>query len=309
LARPVTGVKRDSSLVGTLRRTLREFSADGMTDWAAALTYYGLLSLFPALLAVSSLVGLFGDPEVINEIITDLAPEDAAQALAGPVDSITENTGAAGLALVIGIGAAMWGASNYTAAFSRAHNVIMETREGRPFWKLRPAQLGITAVNVLLLVCVILALVFSGPVVDAVAGPLGVGDTAVTLWTWLKWPLLVGAAAALLTVLYAATPNVRQRSIAAVVPGALLALAIWALATFGFALYVANLGAYNETYGSLGGVIVLLVWMWISNVAVLLGAEFNAERERARQMAAGVPGAEREIQLPVREEPSPPRTR
>lgn len=307
--RPPTGVDHDPTLIGTLKRTLREFSADGMTDWAAALTYYGLLSLFPALLAVSSLIGLFGDPDVINEIILDLAPEGAADALAGPVDSITENAGAAGLALAIGLGTALYGASNYTAAFSRAHNVIFETREGRPFWKLRPAQLGITVINVVLLVMVVFALVFSGPVLQAVADPLGLGDTAVALWTWLKWPLLVVAAAALLTILYALTPNVRQRSLLAVAPGAVLALVIWALATTAFAIYVANLGNYNETYGSLGSVIVLLVWLWISNVAVLLGAEFNAERERAREMAEGVPGADREIQLPVREEPKPRSTR
>lgn len=306
--RPPEGVDGNTSMVATLRRTGKEFLEDGMTDWAAALTYYGLLSLFPALLAVSSLVGLFANPDTVNQILLDLLPESAAESLEGPVESATTNTGAASFALIVGLAFALWGASGYTSAFARANNVILEAREGRPFWKLRPFQVLITLVNVVLLVAVVVALVFSGPVLQAVADPLGLGDTALTVWTWAKWPVLVLAAALILTVLYAATANVKQRDLKAVFPGALVALVIWALATAGFAFYVANFGSYNETYGTFGGVIILLLWMWLTNLALLLGAEFNAERERTRQIDEGVPGARRELQLPLREDPKPRRT-
>jgi membrane protein len=303
-----TGVDDAATLPATLRRTVKEFLEDGMTDWAAALTYYGLLSLFPALIAVSSLIGLFTDADTLTDVVLEVAPESAADALAGPIESITSNTGAAGLALVLGLAGALWGASGYTSAFGRAGNVIYEVREGRPFWRLRPAQVLITLVNVALLVAVVIALVMSGPLLRAVAEPMGVGDTALTVWSWSKWPLLLAAAMVLLVVLYAFTPNVRQRSPLSVIPGALVALALWGVATAGFAFYTSNFGSYDRTYGTLGGVVVLLVWMWLTNVALLLGAEFNAERERSRQIEEGMPGARREIQLPVRDEPDPPKT-
>lgn len=305
---PPGGVDGDTSMLATLRRTAKEFNEDGMTDWAAALTYYALLSLFPALLAVSSLVALFAEPGTINRIILDLAPQGAAEALEGPVESVADNAGAAGFALIVGLAGALWAASGYTSAFTRANNVVFETREGRTFWKLRPLQVAITLANVVLMVAVVMALVFSGPVLEAVADPLGLGDTALTVWTWAKWPLLVAAAAGMLSILFWGTANVRQRSPMSVVPGAVLALVVWAVATTAFAVYVANLGSYNETYGTLGGVIVLLVWMWITNIALLFGAEFNAEHERTREMAEGMPGAQREIQLPLRAEPKPRRT-
>lgn len=307
-ARMPTGADDAATLPATLRRTVKEFREDGMTDWAAALTYYGLLSLFPALIAVSSLIGLFADPDTLTDIVLDLAPESAADALAGPIESITTNTGTAGIALILGLAGALWGASGYTSAFGRAGNVIYEVREGRPFWRLRPAQILITLVNMVLLVAVVIALVMSGPLLRAVAEPVGIGDTALTVWSWLKWPLLLVAAMVLLMVLYAFTPNVRQRNLASLLPGALAALVVWAVATAGFAFYTANFGSYDRTYGTLGGVVVLLVWMWLTNVALLLGAEFNAERERSRQIGEGMPGARREIQLPVRDEPDPPAT-
>jgi membrane protein len=301
------GVDESTSLRATLRRTVDEFREDGMTDWAAALTYYGLLSLFPALIAVASLVGLFTDADTLTDVILDVAPESAADALSGPIESITTNTGAAGVALVLGLAGALWAASGYTSAFGRAGNVIYEVREGRPFWRLRPAQILVTLVNVVLVVFVVIALVLSGPLLRAVADPLGVGDTAITVWSWMKWPLLLAAALILLMVLYAFTPNVRQRSVVRLLPGALVALVVWAIATAGFAFYVANFGSYDRTYGTLGGVVVLLVWLWLTNVALLLGAEFNAEQERSREIDEGMP-ARREIQLPVRDEPEPPKT-
>lgn len=303
------GTDTSTSPMATVRRTLLEFRDDGMTDWAAALTYYALLSLFPALLALSSLIGLVASPETITDVILELAPATAADTLAGPIESITSNRGAAGLTLVLGIAGALWGASGYTSAFARASNVIYEIREGRPFWRLRPMQILITLASMLLLVAAVAAVVLSGPVVEAVADPLGVGDTAVTAWRLAKWPVLVLAAVVLLMLLYGATPNVRQRRIWAVMPGAVVALVLWVVASAGFAMYVSNFGSYDRTYGTLGGVVVLLVWLWITNLALLLGAEYNAERERTHEISRGVSGAIREIQLPPREEPEAPRTR
>lgn len=307
-ARMPTGVDQSTSLIATLRRTVAEFREDGMTDWAAALTYYALLSLFPALIAVSSLIGLVADADTLTEVVLDVAPGSAADTLSGPINSITSNTGAAGVALVLGLAGALWAASGYTAAFGRAGNVIYEVREGRPFWRLRPVQILVTLVNVVLLVAVVIALVMSGPLLEAVAEPMGLGDTALSVWSWAKWPMLLAAAMVLLMVLYALTPNVRQRSLLGVLPGALVALVLWGAATAGFAFYTGNFGSYDRTYGTLAGVVVLLVWIWLTNVALLLGAEFNAERERTREIEEGMPGALREIQLPVREEPEPPAT-
>lgn len=295
------GLPRATGRLAILKRTWSEFQDDHGTDWAAALTYYGLLSLFPALLAVSSLIGLFASPQTITNVILQIAPGSAADTLKGPVQSITSNSGAAGVALVVGLAAALWGASGYVGAFGRASNVVYEAREGRPFWKLRPLQLLITLVMIVVLVLVAVALVLTGPVVQAVGDALGVGQTAIDIWNYAKWPVLALAVVGILTLLYWSTPNVHQRSPRAVLPGVVLSLVVWALATGAFAVYVANFGSYDKTYGTLGGVVVLLVWMWITNVALLLGVELNAELERDRQFAEGVPGAERELQLAPRE--------
>jgi membrane protein len=304
-----TGVAPATSGFATLRRTIAEFREDDLTDWAAALTYYGLLSLFPALLAVSSLIGLFADPRTITDVILEIAPPSAADALSGPIDSITSNSSAAGVALVLGLAVALWGASGYVAAFGRASNVIYETREGRPFWKLRPLQVLVTLVMVVLLTVVVLAIVLTGPVVEAIAGPLGIGQTAVDAWDYAKWPFLALAVVVMLALLYWAAPNVRTGGVRSVLPGVVLGLVVWIVATAGFALYVGFFANYDRTYGTLGGVVVLLVWLWLTNVALLLGAELNAERERSREISEGVPGAREEIQLEQRDAPGRPETR
>ena len=303
-----TGVARETSWMGTLKRTWSEFREDDLTDWAAALTYYGLLALFPALVAVSSLIGLFADPKTITDIILNFAPESAADTLSGPIDSITSNRGAAGVALILGLAGALWGASGYVGAFGRAANVVYETREGRPIWKLRPQQILVTLVMVVMITVVALAIVLTGPVVEAIGDEIGLGDTALLVWDIAKWPVLAALVVGLLLLLFWATPNVRQRGITGVLPGVILGLAVWAVASAGFAFYVANFGSYDRTYGTLGGVVVLLVWLWITNLALLLGVELNAERERTKQLAAGVPGADKELQLAQRGEPDPPST-
>ncbi|WP_217922839.1 YihY/virulence factor BrkB family protein [Miltoncostaea oceani] len=302
------GVGADGSLWATVRRTVAEFREDGLTDWAAALTYYGLLSLFPALIALASVVGLFADPRDITDVVLEIAPPSAADALAGPIESITTNTGAAGVALVLGLAGALWGASGYIGAFGRASNAIYETREGRPFWKLRPVQIVITLVMVLLIALVTLAIALTGPVVDAVGDALGIGSQVLAVWDVAKWPVLAAVVVLMFTILYWATPNVRPRRVADMIPGVVLSLVVWLAASAGFAFYVSRFASYDRTYGTLGGVVVLLVWLWLTNVALLLGAEFNAERERSAEIRDGVPGATEQIQLTPRDRPDPPRT-
>jgi membrane protein len=309
--RPVGTDPRSSRLV-TLKRTLTEFSEDHMTDWAASLTYYGLLSLFPALIALVSILGLFGDPakttKTLTDIVTQLGPGSAASTFADPIRQITSNRGSAGVLFFVGLGTALWSASGYIGAFMRAANIIYETPEGRPFWKLRPLQLLVTLMMVVLLAAVAMALVLTGPVVDAVAGPLGIGSTAVTVWNIAKWPVLVAVVVVMIAVLFHTSPNVKLVGFTWVTPGAVVALVVWVVASVAFAFYVAHFGSYGATYGALGGVVCLLVWLWISNIALLLGMELNAERERSRELADGVPGADREIQLDARDEPKPKRT-
>jgi membrane protein len=299
--------EREPSLLATLKRTVVEFRDDNLSDWAAALTYYGLLSLFPALIALVSIIGLFGDPEsttkTVTDIVTRIGPESGAQTFSGPIHSITSNRSSAGVLFVVGLAAAVWSASGYIGAFIRASNVIYETDEGRPFWKLRPLQLAVTLAMVIMVAFVLIALVLTGPVVRAVADPIGVGGTAVSIWNYAKWPVLAAVFVLMIDLLYYTSPNARVRGFAWATPGAVLALVVWAVASAGFALFVANFGSYDKTYGTIGGVVVLLIWMWITNLAILLGHELNAERERRHELAEGV-HAELELQLEPREEPT-----
>ncbi len=306
------GVEPDSGLLATLKRAGTEFLEDNLSDWAAALTYYGLLSLFPALIALVSLLGLFGDPREttrsLTEIVTEIGPHSAAQTFAGPIESITEHRETAGVTFVLGLAVALWSASAYVGAFIRAANVVYETPEGRPFWKLAPLQLAVTLAMILMLVALALGLVMTGPIVDAVAGPLGIGDTAVAIWNVAKWPALAAVFLLMVAVLYYAASNVKLRGFRWVTAGSLVAIVAWVLASALFAFYVANFGSYDKTYGTLGGLVALLVWLWISNLAILFGLQLNAEIERSREFEEGTPRAEREIQLEPRAEPKPPRT-
>lgn len=294
-------------LWATLKRTASEFQEDNLTDWAAALTYYGLLSLFPALIAMVSLLGLFGDPRTttagLTEVITSIGPESAAQTFEGPIQSVVSNQSAAGFAFVIGLLVALWSASGYIGAFMRASNVIYETEEGRPFWKLRPLQLAVTLTMVVAMALLALGLVLTGPIVEAVAGPVGLGQTAVDVWNVAKWPVMVAIFVLMVDLLYYASPNAKLRGFRWVTPGCLVALAAWAIVSVAFAFYVANFGSYDKTYGTLGGLVALLVWLWISNLAILFGHQLNAERERSAEIEEGTPRAEREIQLEPRAAP------
>ena len=289
---------------GTLKRTVREFQEDNLTDWAAALTYYGVLAIFPALLALVSILGLLGSgaTQPLIDNLGKVAPGPAKEIFTGAIENLQKSQGAAGVLFVVGLAVALWSASNYIGAFMRASNAIYEVEEGRPFLKLRPVQLLITLVMLLLIAISALAVVLTGPLAEQLGKVLGVGDTAVTVWDIAKWPVLVLIVSLMFSILYWAAPNVRQPGFRWLTPGGLIAVLLWIVASAAFAFYVANFGSYNKTYGSLGGVVVFLVWLWISNIVVLLGAELNAELERGRELEAGEP-AEEEIQLPPRDEP------
>ncbi|MGW9587415.1 YihY/virulence factor BrkB family protein [Microbacterium sp. NPDC055455] len=283
-------------------KTAREFSADECTDIAAALTFYSVLAIFPGLVAVFSIFGLLaGSGEATGAIIgvvESVSPE-AADALRGPLEQAAESP-AAGWGLVLGLLLAIWSASGYVGAFSRAMNRIYEIPEGRPFWKLKPAQLLVTVIGVALIVVALVILVVSGPVADAVGSALGLGEVATTVWSIVKWPVLALVVVLMVAILYYATPNAKQPKFRWISLGSLLAILTLVVASAAFGIYVANFSNYDRTYGSLAGVIVFLLWLWIANIALLFGAEFDAELERGRQLQAGIE-AEEDIQLPPRD--------
>jgi membrane protein len=276
---------------GVLKRTVKEFNDDNLTDWAAALTYYAVLSLFPGIIVLTSALALLGDTttQELLKYIDQVAPGQAGELVKSSIDELQKSQNTAGLVGIIGLLTALWTASGYLGAFMRACNAVYDVEEGRPFWKTVPLRLALTLGSVVLVSLTLGALVLTGGVADAVGNAVGLGDTVVTVWDIAKWPVILLLVSLAFAVLYWAAPNVRQPGFSWITPGSLLAIVLWALATVGFAIYVANFASYNKTYGSLGGVIVFLVWLWISNIAVLLGAEFDAELERGRRMAQGEP--------------------
>jgi membrane protein len=290
-----------------LKRTAKEFKEDNITDWAAALTYYSVLALFPAMLALVAVVGLVGQyPETTNAILdivkTAGAEQSVVDSLGNTINGVVQNKGGAGALLGLGLLGALWSASAYIGAFMRASNDIWEVGEGRPVWKLRPLQMAVTLFLVVLLALFFTALIVSGPLAKAIGDQVGLGDAAVTAYNIAKWPIMAGLAIFMLACLYYIAPNVKLPKFQWISPGALAALVIWAVATVGFFFYVRNFGSYNKTYGTLGGAITMLVWLWISNIAILFGQQLNSEIERGRELAAGKP-AEEDIQLPPRDEP------
>ncbi len=286
-----------------LQKTIREFSSDQCTDIAATLVYFGVLALFPGLIAVFSLLGVVGQSDAaastVLDIVGQVAPGGTSETLREPIEQLASSPGA-GFALVTGIVLAIWSASGYVGAFSRAMNRIYEIDEGRPFWKLKPAQLLLTVITVALVTLAALLLVLSGPVAQAVGDALGLGDVAVTVWNIAKWPVLLAVIVVILAILYYGAPNAKQPKFRWISVGAIVAIVILAIATVGFGIYIANFSNYDRTYGSLAGVIVFLLWLWIANLAILFGAELDAELERGRQLQAGI-AAERDIQLPPRD--------
>jgi membrane protein len=290
-----------------LKRTIKEFQEDNITDWAAALTYYSVLALFPGLIALVALVGLLGQyPQTTNTILDVLSQAGVEQSTLDSVrttiNGVIQSKGGAGALLGFGLIGALWSASGYIGAFMRASNQIWEIPEGRPFWKLRPLQVVVTLAMIALLAVVLIALVVSGPLAESIGDQIGLGSAAVTVYSIVKWPIMAAVVVFLLAVLYYVAPNARLPKFQWISPGAVVALVIWIVATVGFFFYVRNFGSYNATYGTLGGAISLLVWLWITNIAVLFGQQLNSEIERGRELSAGI-RAEREIQLPLRDEP------
>ncbi|MFF4364709.1 YihY/virulence factor BrkB family protein [Streptomyces sp. NPDC001594] len=274
-----------------LRGTLKEFKDDELADRAAALTYYGVLALFPALLVLVSLLGVAGDSatQQVLDNLQRLTPGAARDVISNAVRQLQGNAGVGSLLAIVGVLVALWSASGYVAAFVRASNAVYDMPEGRPVWKVLPLRVGLTVVLMVLAVASALIVVFTGALARQAGSALGVGDTALTVWSVAKWPVLLLLVTAMIALLYWAAPNAKGRGFRWVTPGSFVALAIWGIASAGFAFYVAHFGSYNKTYGTLAGVIIFLVWLWITNLAVLLGLEFDAELVRQRAIAGGLP--------------------
>jgi membrane protein len=286
------------------RRTFREFGTDQCTDLAAALTYYSVLALFPASIATLSLIGLVGQGDSTIKAILDILRQIGMSGVASNVEPLLHELSASrgnGLALIIGLLAALWSASGYVNAFGRGMNRIYGFAEGRPIWKLRPIMLLVTVVTVVMAALVLIGLVVTGPAAKAVGDQIGLGSTAVLVWDIAKWPVMLVMVMLMVALLYWATPNVKQPKFRWISIGAGVAIVVWILASAGFALYVAGFSSYSKTYGSLAGVIVFLLWLWITNLALLFGAELDAELTRGRQLQAGI-AAEEDIQLDPRDE-------
>jgi membrane protein len=274
-----------------IKRTVKEFKEDNLTDWAAALTYYGILALFPAILALVSILGLMGKgtTQPLIDNLGQVAPGPAKDIFTSAIQNLQKNQGAAGIAFVIGLAAALWSASGYVAAFMRASNAIYDVEEGRPIWKSLPTRVGTTLVLLVLLAITAVGVVLSGGLAEQVGKVIGVDKQAVQIWNIAKWPVLLLVVSVMFAFLYYAAPNVKHPKFRWVSPGGVVAVVLWIVASAAFAFYVSKFGSYNKTYGALGGVIVFLTWLWISNIAVLFGAELNAELERGRQIEGGHP--------------------
>jgi membrane protein len=274
-----------------LKRTVREFREDNLTDWAAALTYYCVLAIFPALIVLVSVLGLIGDSatQPLIDNLGKVAPGPAKEIFTSAIENLQGSKGAAGVFFIVGLAGALWSASGYVAAFMRASNSIYDMPEGRPVWKTLPVRVGLTVVLLALLAITAVAVTLTGGLAKEVGGVIGLSDSAVTVWNIAKWPVLLLVVSFMFALLYWAAPNVKHPKFRWVSPGGILAVIAWVIASLAFAFYVANFGSYNKTYGALAAPIVFLVWLWISNVVILLGAEFNAELERGRAIEAGHP--------------------
>jgi membrane protein len=274
---------------GVLRRTVSEFRADNLTNLAAALTYYGVLAIFPAIIALVSILGLVGHSatQPLIENLGKLSPGPARSIFTSAIQNVDKGRGTAGVVFIIGLLGSLWSASGYVSGFMTASNIIYDVEEGRPVWKKIPVRLGVTLVMVLLLAVSAIAVVLTGGLARQVGNLVGVGSGAVTVWDIAKWPVLLLVVSLMFSILYWAAPNVKHPGFRWLSPGGLLAVVVWVVASAAFALYVAGFSSYNKTYGALASVVAFLVWLWISNIAVLLGAEFNAELERGRRIEEG----------------------
>ena len=284
------------SWMAVLKRTFREFKEDNLTDWAAALTYYGVMSIFPALIALVAILGVIGQSatQPLIDNLGTVAPGPAKEIFTSAIENIQKNQGAAGLALIVSVLLALWSASGYVAAFMRASNSIYDVPEGRPIWKTAPVRLGVTIALILMSVVSAVIVVFTGGLAEKVGNLIGLGSSFLDIWAIAKWPVLLLIVSFMFALLYWASPNAKTGGFKWVTAGGILGVVLWVIASALFAFYVANFGSYNKTYGALAGPIIFLVWLWISNVTILLGAEFNAELERGRRLQAGDVSSEKD---------------
>jgi membrane protein len=279
-----------------LKRTVAEFREDNLTDWAAALTYYSVLAIFPALIVLVSILGLVGESatQPLIDNLGTVAPGPAKDIFTSALKNLQGDQGAAGVLFVVGLIGALWSASGYVGAFMRASNAIYDIDEGRPVWKTLPVRVSLTLVLLTLLAISTIAVVLTGGLAERFGDIVGLGSTAVTVWNIAKWPVLLVVVSFMFALLYWAAPNVKHPGFRWISPGGLLAVVAWLIASGAFGLFVSNFGSYNKTYGALGGVVVFLVWLWISNIVILLGAEFNAELERQRAIEGGMEPPDKE---------------
>ncbi|MFI6868505.1 YihY/virulence factor BrkB family protein [Nocardia sp. NPDC050406] len=279
------------SLFAVAKRAAKQFQRDNLTDLAAALTYYGVLSIVPGMIVLVSLLGLLGQDsadELMNQA-QQIAPGSSADFVRTLLDQAQSNKSSAGLGAILGLAIALWSASSYVAGFMRASNVIYGIEEGRPIWKTTPIRLGVTILAVVLLVISAVIVVASGPVAQQIGDFLGVGEATLMVWNIGKWPVLFVLVSVLLAILFWASPNAKQGGVKWISPGGVIAVVIWLIISALFALYVANFSSYDKTYGSLAGVVIFLVWLWLTNIALLLGAEINAELDHGKAIAEGLP--------------------
>jgi membrane protein len=277
-----------------------------VTNLAAALTYRSVLSVFPGLIALVALLGVLGRyPETFDavlRIVGGFAPASTVQSVSGPVRQIITHKGGASALLGVGLAGTIWGASGYVGTFSWAANVIWEAKRGRSWYRQWPFNVAVTLVALVLITMVLMGLVLTGPIARSVGEQVGIGSTGLEIWGFAKWPTIVAVVALMITGLYYVAPNVRPPSWPWLTPGAILAVVVWAVTSAGFGLYVANFGSYNKTYGTLGAIVTFLIWVWLTNVAVLLGIELDSEIERERQLSIDQSGAATQIELPLRQE-------
>lgn len=287
------------------KRTFDQYRADGITNLAAALTYRSILSLFPGLIALVALLGVVGQyPRTFNavlQIVADIAPHSTVQTISGPVRQIITDKGGAGALLGVGLLGTVWAASGYVGTFCWAANVVWEAKRGRSWYRQWPFNVAVTLIALVLVTSVLLALVLTGPVAAAVGRQLGVGSTGLEIWNIAKWPAIMLLVTLMISGLYYIAPNVRPPSWRWLTPGGVFAVIAWAGTSAAFGLYIANFGSYNKTYGTLGAIVTFLIWVWLTNIAALLGIELDSEIERERQMSIDQPGAADRIQLPLRQ--------
>lgn len=286
-----------------VRRTLRAFGTDGCPDLAAGLTFYAILALVPAVMVSFSLISLLGRGEETARVVLDVVRALVPNAPAAPVRDVIAQIAEArlsGVVLVFGIGLALWAVARYVAALGRGMNRIYRVEEGRPAWKLKLGQLLVALVVIVCIAAVATLITVSGDVAEALGNAFGLGDMTLLVWRIARWPLLAAVVIFVLAFLYYFAPNVKLARFRWMSLGAAVALTVLLLASLAFGLYVSNFADYDRLYGAFGGIIVFALWLWIANIAILVGAEFDVELERVRELQAGIP-AETQVQVPLRD--------